>query len=305
MQNKKPKCYLPHEYIYNSSGSKHSFYKTMFIEDIMNKIIPISLERNKYDCKAVLDCNENDLILIKNILNSFNRRHGEEHNINRLILNIIKEIVRNIVWYGESIYEICKVSDNNIKMVELIPNNFFDFKFFYIQMPPKKNNKILYPKIITNKLLWTISVPKILEKNYSFKTILLQIDQFDSFMPKAMKNDLYKNNNTSSYDYKKYDEKCFIFVNDLTRDWGWDQRQWTSNSKTTEFYNIYKQIKFRYSISILREHIIFELNNLFFRLGINAKIKLENVITQNEYKEKLENFLKGQITYDEIIKFLY
>ena len=56
MQNKKPKCYLPHEYIYNSSGSKHSFYKTMFIEDIMNKIIPISLERNKDDCKAVLDC---------------------------------------------------------------------------------------------------------------------------------------------------------------------------------------------------------------------------------------------------------
>ena len=277
----------------------------MFIEDIMNKIIPISLERNKYDCKAVLDCNENDLILIKNILNSFNRRHGEEHNINRLILNIIKEIVRNIVWYGESIYEICKVSDNNIKMVELIPNNFFDFKFFYIQMPPKKNNKILYPKIITNKLLWTISVPKILEKNYSFKTILSQIDQFDSFMPKAMKNDLYKNNNTSLYDYKKYDEKCFVFVNDLTRDWGWDQRQWTSNSKTTEFYNKYKQIKFRYSISILREHIIFELNNLFPRLGIEAKIKLENVITQNEYKEKLENFLKGKITYDEIMKFLY
>ena len=67
MQNKKPKCYLPHEYIYNSSGSKHSFYKTMFIEDIMNKIIPISLERNKDDCKAVLDCKENDFILIKNI----------------------------------------------------------------------------------------------------------------------------------------------------------------------------------------------------------------------------------------------
>ncbi|MCG3658321.1 hypothetical protein [Aliarcobacter butzleri] len=305
MQSKKPKCYLPHEYIYNSNGTKHSFYKTMFIEDIMNKIIPISFERNKDDSKTVLHCNENDLNLIKNVLNSFNIRQGKEDNINKLILNTIKEIVRNIAWYGESMHEICKVSDNDIRVVGLIPNNFFDFKFFYIQMPPKRKNNFLYLKVINNKYLWKVSVPKTLEKNYSFKTILSRIDRFDSFMPKAMKNDLYKNNDTSSYDYKKYDEKCFIFVNDLTRDWGWDQRQWTSNSKTTEFYNMYKQINFRYSISILREHVVFELNNLFFRLGIEAKIKLENIPSSNEYKEKIENFLNGQLSYNEMMEFLY
>ncbi|MFY4842494.1 hypothetical protein ACOTWI_09185 [Aliarcobacter butzleri] len=305
MQNKKPKCYLPYEYIYNSNGTKHSFYKTMFIEDVMNKIIPISFERNKDNSKTILHCNKNDLNLIKNVLNSFNIRQGKEDNINKLILNTIKEIARNIAWYGESMYEICKVSDNDIRVVGLIPNNFFDFKFFYIQMPPKRKNNFLSPKIINNKYLWKVSVPKILEKNYSLKTILSRIDQFDSFMPKAMKNDLYKNNDTSSYDYKKYDEKCFVFVNDLTRDWGWDQRQWTSNSKTTEFYNMYKQIKFKYSISILREHVIFELNNLFFRLGIEAKIKLENIPSSNEYKEKIENFLNGQLSYNKMMEFLY
>lgn len=305
MQNKKTKCYLPHEYIYDSDKIKHSPYKTMFIEDIMNNIIPISLEGNKDDCKAILDCNENDLNLIKSILNSFNRTYKEEHNTNRLILNTVKEIVRNICWYGESMYEISKLSDSDIRLVGLIPNNFFDFKFFYIQIPPKKNNNFLYPKIIKNKYLWKISVPKTLQKKYSFKTILSRIDQFDSLIPKVIQNDLYKSNNISNYDYKKYNEECFIYVNDLTRYWGWDQRQWTSNSKTNEFWNIYKRIKFRYSMSIFRDHIVCELNNLFFRLGIDVTIKLENMITQDEYKEKLGNFLKGKITYDEIIKFLY
>lgn len=70
----------------------------MFIEDIINNIIPISLKRNENEW--ILDCSENDLNLIKNIFNSFNRTYRDEYNINRLILNTIKEIARNISWYG-------------------------------------------------------------------------------------------------------------------------------------------------------------------------------------------------------------
>jgi|GEM_PF-2631221 len=305
MQNKKPKCYIPHEYMNDSNYTKSSFYKNMFIEDIIHTIIPVSLKRNEDDFKVKLNCNEKDLNLIKNILNSLNRTYGEEYDISRLVLNTIEEITRNIAWYGESIFEICKISDIDIKMLSLLPDKFIDFKFFYIQIPPKNNDKTLYPKIIPNKLLWKISVPQILQKNYSFKTILSRIDQFDSHMPKSMKDDLYSGNNISAFDYKKYDEKNFLYVNELTKDWGWDQRKWTANDKTTDFYSLYKQLKFRYSLSIFREHIIFELNNLFLNLNINATIKLENAVTSNEYKDKLEKYLKGQITYDEIIKFLY
>lgn len=305
MRNKNPKCYLPHEYMNDSNYTKSSFYKNMFIEDIIHTIIPVSLKRNNDDCNAILDCNEKDLDLIKNILNSFNRTYREEYDISRLILDAIEEIARNIAWYGESIYEICKVSDIDIKMVGLLPDKFIDFKFFYIQIPPKNNNKILYPKIIPNKLLWKISIPQILQKNYSLKSILANIDQFSSFMPTSMEKDFYTGNNISIYNHEKYDEKIFLYVNELTKDWGWDQRKWTANDKTTDFYNLYKQLKFRYSLSIFREHIIFELNNLFSKIKVDATIKLENTVTSKNYKNKLEKYLKGQITYNEIIEFLY
>jgi len=305
MQNKKPKCYVPHEYMNDSNYTKSSFYKNMFIEDIIHKVIPTSLKRNEDDFEVNLDCNEKDLDLINNILNSFNRTYREEYDISKLVLNTIEEITRNIAWYGESIFEICKVSDIDIKMVSLLPDKFINFKFFYIQIPPKNNDKTLYPKIIPNKLLWKISVPQILQKNYSFKTILANIDQFSSFMPKSMEKDFYAGNNISIYNHEKYDEKNFLYVNELTKDWGWDQRKWTSNDKTTDFYNLYKQLKFKYSLSIFREHIIFELNNLFSKIKVDATIKLENTVTSNEYKDNLEKFLSGQITYNEIIEFLY
>lgn len=305
MQEKKPKCYLPYEYIDNSNYTESSFYKNMFIEDIINNIIPISLKRNENECKAILDCSENDLNLIKNIFNSFNRTYRDEYNINRLILNTIKEIARNISWYGEAIYKICKISDDDIKMIGLIPDNFINLKFFYIQLPPKNNKMPLYPKTIPNKLLWKISIPQILQKNYSFKTILSHIDQFDSFMPKSIKNDFYQGNNIPEYDHKEYAKKRFLYVNELTKGWGWDQRQWTSNDKTTEFFNLYKRLKFQSSIAVFREHIISELNSLFFKLKIDAKIKLENIISSDEYKEKMKTFLNGQLSYNEIIEFLY
>ncbi len=303
VQDKKPKCYLPYEYM-NKSNHHRAFYKRMFMEDIANKIIPISLRRNEDKFKVIIDCEEDNLDLVKNILNSFTRTRKEQYNIRRLVKNIIEEIARNIVWYGESIYEICKVSDTDIKMVGLIPRNFIDFKFFYIQLPPKNSEKKLYPKIVSNKLLWKIEIPKVLQKNYSFKTILSRIDQFDSFMPKSMKNDFYQGYNLSTYNQQKYEEKCFLFVNDLTSDWGWDQRQWTSNSKTTEFCNIYKRLKFQYSIAIFREHIISELNNLLTRLEIDAKIKLEGLISSDEYKDCVEKYINAQITYKEVFEFL-
>lgn len=305
MQEKNPKCYLPHEYINNSNYTESSFYKNMFIEDIINRIIPISLKRNENDCNATLDCNEEDLDLIKNILNSFNRTYREEYDISRLILNTIQEIARNTLWYGESIYEIYKLSVNDIKIIGLIPSSFIDLKFFYIQKAPKHEEKMLYPRIIQNKLLWRMSIPKILQKNYSFKTVLSHIDQFDSFMPKSIKNDFYQGNNIPEYDHKEYARKRFLYVNELTKDWGWDQRQWTSNDKTTELFNLYKRLKFQGSIAIFSEHIVSELNNLFFKLEINAKIKLENMISSNEYKEKMKTFLNGQLSYNEIIEFLY
>jgi hypothetical protein len=276
----------------------------MFTEDIRNSIFPISLRRDEDTCKITFKYNKNDLNLIESILNNFNQ-YGSKHKIDELIKSAIEGIGRNIIWHGESIYEIYKESDEAIKIISLIPTNFIDLKFFYIQTAPKNTEKKLLPKFINNKLLWKISIPKELEKNYSFKTILSSIDEFDSHMPKSMRNDFYQGNNISSYNTKKYEEKRFLFVNELTRDWGWDQRKWTANDDITEYFNNYKRFKFQAALTIFRKHIITELNNLFSRLEVDVIIKVEGLLTFEEYEKNIERYLNGDMSHAEAYKILF
>lgn len=303
MQKNELKCYPTHLYRGDSNyGRGH--YKHMFIEDVVTGIIPIHLNSDDDKSKASLECNDCDLDLIKNILNSFTQ-YGEKYNIDRLIKDAIEGIARDIAWYGESIYEICKISENEIKFISLIPTNFIDLKLFYIQTPPKNTEKRLFPKFINSKNLWKISIPKSLQKNYSYKKVLSSIDLFDSTMPKPMRDDLYQGNSLSTYDSKKYREKQFIHVNELTRDWGWDQRKVFANSETTPFFNQYKLLKFKQSQTIFREHIVSELNSLFSKLRIDAEVKIEGLLTSKELEEYIKKYLNDEIPYDDIFKLLY
>lgn len=300
MQKNKLKYYMPYEYSRNSYDGS-SFYKSMFVEDIKNGIIPIRLNGDEDTIKITIDADEKDLKLMKSILSSFNE-YSETYNIEKLVKYAIKGIARDILWHGDAIYEIHEEHENDekqIKFINLIAEKFVDLKFFYIQIPPQKS---LPYKFVNKKLLWKISIPKELQKKYSYKRILSSIDKFDSSMPKTFKDDLYNgNNNYYNYDSKEYRKKQFLYVNELTSEWGWNQRN-TSGEYTTEFFGNYKYLKFKLSKAIFREHIINELNTLFKKLDLKASINTEGALSSMGCKELITKYINNEIEYDDIFK---
>lgn len=294
MSENRSKCYLPHEYTSkNITRDRNTFYKNMFIDDIVTGIIPVSLNRDKYDIQVTIECDKNDLDLVKDILNGFSN-YSEKFDLKQLVKDAIEGIARSISWYGDAVYEIYK-NENDIKLINLRANKFIDCKFFYIQLPPQKK----LPKLINKKTIWKISIPKSLQTKYSYKRILTAIDKFGSMMPKYIEDELHKGNAFHYYDSKIYREKQFWYVNDLTSEWGWNQRD-TSEEFTTEFFRNYKYIKFDLSQAIFREHIIIELNHLFKKLNIKAFITIENIPTSDDYKKHIQNFISNKISYNEV-----
>lgn len=296
MQENKFKCYMPNEYdgySYNSS----SFYKHMFIEDVSRGIIPIKLNQEEDKTKIIIDGNDSDSAKLKTILNSF-KRNSETTNIEKLAEYAIENIATNISWYGTAIYEIYQENDNELKFINLIPDKFIDLNFFYIQIPPKKNR--LPYKFIKKTDIWKISIPKELQRKYSYKRILSSIDKFDSLIPKPLQDNLLNGNNESfKYDSKKYREKQFLYVNNLTSDWGWNQRI-MRDEFTTEFFTNYKYLKFKLSKALFREHIIKELNKLFKSLEIEVSIKIEGILFSKDYEKQIQKYISNEIGYEDI-----
>ena len=294
MQETKPICYLPHEY--ESGLYEHSFYKHMFIEDISHRILPYSLRDD--DFEGIINCSEDDLPYIKKVLNCFSD-YSENHDISRIVTDAIRGLARDISWSGKAIYEIYG-EQNEIRFIPLKSDSFIDMKFFELQLPPKKANKKLPLKFIKKKYLWKISIPKELQRMYIYKNILSSIDKFDSSMPKVFKDRLY-NGDTGygNFDLDKYKEKQFLYVNDLTREWGWNQRS-MGTDMTTEFFKNFKQIKFDASCTILREHIINELNKLFIKLNKKASIEIKGIPSSKDYEIHLNKYVKNEVNYDNI-----
>ena len=146
---------------------------------------------------------------------------------------------------------------------------------------------------------------KKIRKKYSYKRILSSIDRFDSLMPKPFREKLYSGNaNYYNYDSKKYKEKQFLYVNDLTSDWGWNQRS-MSDDVTTEFFKNYKYLKFDLSQAIFREHIVNELNTLLKRLNLNVSIKIEGIASSKDYEKQIEKYIKNEIDFDDVFSLNY
>lgn len=300
MQENKLKSYMWHEYE-KDSYDDNSFYKNMFMEDVRLGILPIKLNRHEDTTRVIIEGEDSDSKIFKDILNSFNRQ-SNTYNTEELVKYVIEGIAIDISWYGEAIYEIYQ-ENNDIRMVNLLADKFINLKFFYIQIPPKKN--CLPYRIIKEKYIWKISIPKKLEKKYSYKRILSSIDRFDSLMPKPFREKLYSGNaNYYNYDSKKYKEKQFLYVNDLTSDWGWNQRS-MSDDVTTEFFKNYKYLKFDLSQAIFREHIVNELNTLLKRLNLNVSIKIEGIASSKDYEKQIEKYIKNEIDFDDVFSLNY
>jgi len=301
MQENKFKCYMAHEYdidLYDYS----SLYKNMFIEDVRQGIIPIKLNQEEDKTKIIIDGDDSDSTKLKTILNSFNH-NSETTHIEKLAKYAIESIASEISWYGTAIYEIYQKNDDELKFINLIPDKFINLKFFYIQIPPKKNR--LSYKFIKKTDIWEISIPKELQKNYSYKRILSSIDKFDSDMPKPLKDNLLNGNNEFfKYDSKKYIEKQFLYVNNLTSDWGWHQRN-MSEELTTEFLRNYKYLKFYLSQALFREHIIKELNKLFKSLEMEVSITIEGIPSSKDYEKQIRKYISHEIGYEDVFKFNY
>lgn len=296
MQENKVKCYMWHEYE-NTTSQKSSFYKNMFIQDVVTGFFPIKLNHDEDDIQAIIEGEDKELDILKSILNSFNR-NSESYDENTLVKYAIEGIAQEIAWSGDAIYEIYRENDKEIKFINLISSKFINLYFFYIQLPPK--NKPLAYKFINKKSIWKISIPKSLQKKYSYRSILSSIDKFDSIMPKAFKNDLYNGSNSYfNYDSTKYKEKQFVYINNLTSEWGWNQRS-MSDDVTTEFFKNYKYLKFHLAQAIYREHILNELNNLFKSINLKISIRLEGVASSKDHEEHIKKYLKNEVGYEEI-----
>lgn len=271
----------------------------MFIEDVHIAVMPIGGRTEKRTDFSVtfqgepIECERaKDLCLSL----SRHRRYSDKE----LMCDVVDQITQYLAWYGRAVCEIIRDTDEIGKtyLLHFTPQRLYRIPGHYVQWVPSGDYELWKKRfiVIPSKDVWEISIPLILGGASSYRKILSGLRRFEHLGPRFWRGDLEKQKLTKHYDFMEYVRNSEIYYDRITQTWGWNRRDWTQE-RSTEFFNFYRTITFRWAQAVLREHIIKEINDLLVRLNIGSMIVISGLPTSDEILEIRKEMLDGRISF--------
>lgn len=286
---------------YNIGDLKSNLYLHMFREDISLGIMPFVQTKSSEMTVEVLG-DENEKVKVKNLLSSLSR-YSYERSIDELIANVITHIASSLARRGVCFYEINAIEDDkSFDTFWIPPKNIYRLFKYYIQLIPhsvSKNNKTKSIIPISASSIWKIKIPKSLGGPKEFRKMLKRLINVNPTTPKFADENILSAINMKAYSFDLYTLNTEILVNKIVHRWNWNRRDLDTN-RATEFYSIYKHLMFKLSQSILREHILREINSLFKQQGINGKIIISGLNDSEKLFKLSKELIAGTKTLNDV-----
>ncbi|MEJ1368571.1 MAG: hypothetical protein RPU35_10225 [Candidatus Sedimenticola sp. (ex Thyasira tokunagai)] len=287
------------------SLQKHGDINTnvhMFTQDIQTSVMPIGGKSNRnpnfnVDLQGVPTHTESATVVLES-LSQYSR-----HNLEELLSEAVSNIAQRLTWgKGITFHEIIndREGEGLYYLEDFTSKRLFHFCGKYIQVIPKRDRKLWGKTIVVvpDADVWKLSIPNELGGYQGFRSTLNKLSRFQSLGPTFWRDDLENQRNTDSFDLQRYVKETSIYNLKSTTDWGWDQRS-QNHDEWTEFYHIYRILRFKWAQAKIREHIVKELNILFIRLGIEATIVVNGLPTSNEISTTRQRMLEGYISFSD------
>ncbi|TGD75993.1 hypothetical protein E4634_00095 [Mangrovimicrobium sediminis] len=273
----------------------------MFAEDIRLFAMPIrhpAPSSPNYNVNLVGA--QSEVSRTKDLLSQFSGygRHSNEE----LLIDAIGEIVLSLSHEGRALYEIHQQENGQTTLNQFTSQKLIKLPFYYVQLIPAIDQELWKRKFskLRSSRVWKIEMPSRLGGYKGYRKILSELGRFDSTGPKYWREELENGTISELFNFSEYSLNRDIYLNRITRAWGWNRRA-VSSDRSTEYFTIYKSARFNLSEAILREHIIQELNHLLSKLRIECKIQVTGLPTESGIEEALEQLEKGNIGFEEIV----
>lgn len=238
------------------------------------------------------------------LLNSFNRRHGEDFKIastnaeivHRLLGNVktrnaprsidgavrelVEETAQSLIWFQKAyFFAYTSLNGDDVHVAPLNSSGIVRIFGGHVQWVPKgwEKRRRSDEQICSRELrildaakLIRIEMPRAFRRMLSAQNkVLASLDehhlQFGNFHPEAT----HENPNPSSHFefgvWKKVQDDAFYRA---TRQTGWNGRKYDS-SKRSDFFDCHRLIRFRSNQLFLRDVILSQLSREFSRIGKN------------------------------------
>jgi hypothetical protein len=210
----------------------------------------------------------NDLEEAKSILNSL--KNYPETNVTRLVCDVVNTLGNQLSYSGIIRHEI--VESEHYYLSHIPEQSFYDLKYFFVQVVPKEQREVSSKSFIFKKAkyVWTLTLPKKVCHWKTYRKILKGLAENTNMLPPHVELAGLAQSSID-FNFENYNKDTSKYIYKILNDIGGNQRE-SRPELVTEFYLVHRMLRLNLSKTLIREHIIDELNLLFSRLNLDAKI---------------------------------
>lgn len=133
-----------------------------------------------------------------------------------------------------------------------------------------------------------------------FRRVLEGLAEWPSLGPGFYTKDIEQGRFPKEFVFGDYRRAYQVAIFRVTRNWGWAGRDW-SLDHVTEYYQFHRHLTFKWAQSVLRQHVIKELNSLFLRLGISARIVIGGLSSSSDIL-RVDEMKEGSLDFSAATK---
>ena len=239
---------------------------------------------------SLFDINSNNEDLAARLLGSVTTRHGL-HLAGDTIKNMVEDIAESLVWFGDSYYFLTDDQERKEIYVtsKFAADRIFHFIGMYFQLLPKRCDRQRNKgdrelprefRILDRSRLMHFRLPKPIKRMLSAQNLILaSIDNHQDSDTKFFAQATPENPNRQyDFDFRKWRDTQDHVLYRATRKTGWNSRKYDS-SKTSDFFDCHRLIRFRRNQLKLRDGILEQLSSEFTRVGKQYKTGFDFTVT--------------------------
>ena len=282
----------------NRSDFRRSSQLHILRQDLHLGVMPIGgLARNHANFEVDIVGQDKDAAI--QILSQFERVNRRE--IKESICDVANHLAQNITHSGITRYEISSI-ENGYSLDYIPERSFYDLNFVGVQFVPKLQREHVNKRVIvgSSKRIWKISFPKSLHSRKQYIKVLKHLSKYTNLIPQQIElGDI--DSPEIGFDMNYYNRESKKFIYQLLNKIGGAQRE-TRLDYVTEYYLINRMIRLNLTRSVIREHVICEINNLFKKLRFDALVEVNGLPTSQGISDCLSDLKVGAIGLDEAYK---
>jgi hypothetical protein len=281
---------------------RHDNYDVLkhnFSQDMSSGTVPYSRGVPSDKFKFVIK--GKDIVKAEVLLKSL-ARHELRYSHTELLSDVINNLLHSLLYWGVCFYQIQTDDENDFTLFPVTEKRLFNLFRYYFQIVPNKDVHLFEKRILvaSRNKIWKLSLPHSLGGSWRFKFDFFVLRLAGKVSPDFAFARIGRND--SSFDLKQYSKIKTFFVSTVLKRFEYKYRPFL-NEYISEYYLVHRYLKNKKIKSILRIHVLSELNFLLRKVGFDAVIEETGLPVPDDYERVLSDICEQKTSLSSGIKF--